>query len=158
MICLRSSIKKIWTRPMARRNSSGQALLEVALVLPVLIVAISVGVQVIIYSHNQIALEVLASKVVRRLSAEAPVAPRIIYPNPLWGRATPPLVSSPNREAPQPWRHFVGLSRTVTTAGRYVSVELSSRLFPGISTGRLLLTQNATGETLLEPSRPPEDD
>jgi hypothetical protein len=138
-------------------ENSGQTLVEVAVVLPLLGLAIAVALQLIFLCLNRIELQVLAAKAVRQISVESPRVAPLVIPNPLWGRAMPPQQrSSPN--AIQPWHPFKGPS-TIQTQGSVAVVRVESQLLPmgGFGSVLAMVTQVATAETLLEPPRPAED-
>jgi len=139
------------------RKSNGQTLVEVAVVLPLLGLAIAVALQLIFVFLNRIELQVLAAKAARQISVETPSVPSIVIPNPLWGRATPPQQRS-STNAIQPWNPFKGQS-TIQSTGYLAVIQIKSNLLSGGGFGSVLpnVAQYATAETLLEPPRPPED-
>jgi len=140
------------------RKVSGQALVEVALALPVLGMGVAVAVLLLVYAHNVICLQLMASKAARRMTVESSSYAPIIIRHPLWGRITV-LRQRGSPQPLEPWRPFKGAVRTVEVPGRLVSMQISSRLLPGLGFSRQLpaLTQLAAAETLVEPSRPLEE-
>jgi hypothetical protein len=141
-----------------KQNNRGQALVEVALTLPVLGLGIAVAVLLIAYGHNQICLQLMAAKTARRMTVESPSVSTMVWPHPLWGRVTVPS-QKPTPQVLEPWRLFRGMADTVDTHGQLVSIEIKSQLLPGLGFSRNLpiLTQRAQVEALLEPPRPEED-
>jgi hypothetical protein len=140
-----------------RARDGGQTLVEVALVLPLLGLAVAVAVQMIVFCHNMIALQMMAAKAARQISVESPRLPPPPIPSPLWGHVTPAVLRQSKQIVPS-WLPFKGKS-TVQSAGQLVLVQIKSQLLPGLGFGRVLpmLTQTATAETLFEPPRPSED-
>jgi hypothetical protein len=145
---------------MAAMRNRGQALVEVALVLPVLGLGVAAAVLLIIYGHNVICLQMMAAKAARRMTVEAPSLLPVAVPHPLWGRVTLPT-QRPIRQSLEPWRPFQGLpaAPTVQTQGQLASIQIKSLLLPGLGFSRDLpvVTQMAEAETLLEPPQPPEE-
>jgi hypothetical protein len=142
------------------RRNRGQALVEVALVLPVLGLGVAVAVLLMVYAHNVICLQIMAAKAARRMTVETPHLAPVILSHPLWGRTVFPIQKA-IPEPLEPWRPFRGLpvAPTVATAGQLMSVQINCRLLPGLGFSRDVASvmQSAAAETLIEPPRPAED-
>ena len=141
-----------------RTQTHGQALVETALALPVLGLALAAAALLIAYGHNLICLQLMAGKAARRMTAETPTLIPVALPHPLWGRVTVPSQRRTEQQL-DPWRPFQGLATTVQAPGHLMSIQIKSQISPGLGFSRKLpiLMQRATAETLLEPPRPTEN-
>jgi hypothetical protein len=139
-----------------RLKVQGQTLVEMAVVLPILGLAIAAGIQLIVFCHNMITLQLMAANAVRQISAESPMVPPDSMSHLLWGQ-TLVVVPKSSRQTIQPWRPFWGKS-TVQSPGCLVLVTMQTTLLPGPGFGRFLplVRQAAAAETLFEPPRPSE--
>ena len=115
------------------KNSGGQALVEVALVLPVLFFAGVVFFQVLTLCRNLIILQKSAADVAYSYALGTPgrlhrLAQQAAIYRSLRGRVTIPLVQH-NTELMNPWPKSQGFA-TVTDHGSITSVDIKTALLP----------------------------
>ncbi|HVO33457.1 MAG TPA: hypothetical protein VMU17_06030 [Elusimicrobiota bacterium] len=138
----------------------GQTLVETSLVLPLLVLVIAAAVELIALCHNVVAMQMVAARSIRRISAEESRLPTPLTTSSLvWGRTTPPLVTSSSDDSMgwKPFRPFTLMS-TVQGSGHIAVVQAKNYLFPGPSLGGILglLPVVATAEAPIEPAIPEE--
>ncbi len=136
----------------------GQALVELAIVLPCFCLGVFMAVQLITYCHNMVELQRMAQLAIDRLNPDT-YGDRSKYSllNSLWGYFTLPEIRY-SSERPRPWRPFHGPS-TVKQEGCWFSVKVGTTLLPGagFSSAWGTVKQESFGETYLEPPVPPEE-
>ncbi len=139
----------------------GQAMVEVALLMPILIITFAVTVQVIVLCHNHVAMQMIASRLIRRVSSDQKKSLNspLLYTL-LWGRVTPPRAKRSSHLC-LPWREFrpVYLMSTIKSPGSWASIEIKSTLSPGITAAGYMahFPLLSTAEILLEPPVPAEE-
>lgn len=112
-----------------RSPDAGQALVEVALLVPCLILGIFMGLQLIIVCHNLVAQQRMTQLMVDSKSADGGTrTPIYSLFHRLWGNVALEKVQVVVRRA-VPWRPHHGIS-TVRSPGTFVSVRLGSRFLP----------------------------
>ena len=142
-----------------RRRNKGQTLIEVAVVLPLVCLAIVVTVQMIAFCHNAVLLQKMAFQTSRDLSASMRTTPAWLIRNPLWGRGAAPC---PHRSTSilNPWRSFrTRLCPRVSDPGHVTTVDVDSVLLPtmGFGSDLMPLHQTASAEAYLEPPIPQQN-
>ena len=135
---------------------SGQSLVEMALVLPVLLFVLALAIQLIFYCHNMIELQRMAMVAGDRLTIENYKDARNYYWfNSLQGNFLTPKLHYKSEVVQRP---FNGRS-TVQSPGRLVLVWAESNLLPGFGFMSWLpkVSQEAYAEVLLEPPLPRDE-
>ena len=111
---------------MKANNKGGQSLVEVAIVLPVLMVGIFVTAQLAIFCHNRVSLQKMALQIAVKKTAEDAYTPTNI----LWGRASLSVSHPKILQLPHPWRYFYSLTSVNKSPGHVYSLQASSVLSP----------------------------
>ncbi len=146
-----------------RQKSSGQTLVELALVMPVVLLLIFTGFQIVAACVNLVVLQTKVFQTSRRVSNHQRSFPGLLGFS-LWGRAAFPRLQRSSQTL-QPWRPFkrvIGLPvpviNTVHTPGYLVQLRLQSSLWPGMGITRMLpiVPLHVSAETILEPDPPAE--
>ena len=139
-----------------RRANDGQAIVEAALVLPLVCLAVVVIIQIIASCHNAVLLQRMAYERSRDLSFGSPPSVMGIVQNPLWGRGAH-AVPHRGTQILNPWRPFQTLlAPHVDAPGHLTTIAYKSVLLPTLGFGRVLsiLNQEADAEAFLEPPVP----
>ena len=146
-----------------RQKSSGQTLVELALVLPVLVLLVFAGFLIVATCVNLVVLQTKVFQTARTVSKHQTSFPGLLGLS-LWGRARLPTLKRSSQTF-QPWRPFkrvyappLPVISTIHTPGYLVQMHLKSTLWPGLGITRMLPTVplHVSAETILEPDPPSE--
>jgi hypothetical protein len=142
-----------------RRLEDGQALVEAAVVLPLICLAIAITFQIFASCFDAVLLQKLAYERARDISSGTRTLPAWLTRSPLWGRGAVPI----NRQSsvvPKTWRPFTTpLTPRISAPGRITTVTLTSLLLPvgGFEDKLPTLTQQALAEAYVEPPVPKDE-
>jgi len=134
------------------RNSKGQALVEVAIVLPLMGLGVFMALQLIWYCHNMLELQRMAMITADQVTFKTRDQKRhyTLFDS-LWGRILPPNLKRTSRLVPN-WL-YASPSLTVSKdPGYLVEIETSTDLLPSRGFIRFLpvVKQHAFAEILLD--------
>jgi hypothetical protein len=142
-------------------KNRGQSLVELAVVLPVLLLGIVVSSQLIVLCADEFVMQKRVWNAFRQASLQGSAVLNASLVRPLWGIPTP-VIFHRSSEIPNPWRPFKAmplLGSTVQSPGYIVSFNVSSSLLPKYGIGWVLpaVPFQAGAEVPLEPEIPREE-
>lgn len=140
-------------------DKRGQAMVEVAILLPMFFLLMLMCLQVFALCHNALLLQTSSESITRQIAlgdSKTSLATLSLYRR-LAGSVTPQSLNR-NSELLSPWRPFTGFS-TVQTPGYWVSAGFSSTLLRHLFMGNLLSEAPLTfsAEWPSEPPVPEEE-
>jgi len=141
---------------MKVKEEHGQSLVEVAVVLPLLMMGIFVTAQLAIFCHNRVCLQTMALQMATKKTSETPYARPV---NTLWGNTTLSAPSPKTVSLPHPWRYFYSLTAVNNSPGHIYMARATSVLGPGpVLAGKIPnVTQLATAAAYVETPAPSQD-